>query len=112
VPTAPNAGVPDPRTPPATSTPATPAPPAHLIDALAAAVHARDADSADLEAAVCAYVRTCRAAGVLPERVIVTLKRAADQVRPPHRRRTADQAVLDQVVRWCILEYYRAEAAG
>jgi hypothetical protein len=70
-----------------------------------------------LHSEVCAVVDELKAAGWPPERVIVAVKRIADEagIRPTKAVlvRTAelanDDAMLVQMVSWCIERYYRRD---
>jgi hypothetical protein len=68
---------------------------------------------AELRDAVCEQVVHLRGQGEPPERVLVEIKReiqeAQTRVNAPRGDDTALRCLTDQVVRWCIEAYYRAD---
>jgi hypothetical protein len=84
--------------------------PADVMRALAA-VSVRGS-SAELERLVRAYVRALRTADVPPERALVRVKAAvgAPSVTPiPGHASTPLDRVGDDLVKWFVAEYYRAD---
>ena len=94
-----------------------PAPPGDAAEraerALAAHGHARLPDTGELHSAMCDYVDALRARGAAPQEMLVAVKRLMERAWPAGWRADADQrrALGEQVVRWCIEEYYRAADA-
>jgi hypothetical protein len=90
-----------------------------LRDALATLDVPVSMDSrADIEARVCEYVDSLRALDWPPERIIVAVKRAANEagfhasrgVWDPSLKTWSREELLTALVGWCIAHYFRAEA--
>ena len=81
--------------------------------AIAASFHTHLADTDALRSAVCDYVAALRAAGAEPQQMLVAVKRLLERARPPGpgTHREEQRALEQQVIRWCIEEYYRAADA-
>ena len=81
--------------------------------AIAAYFHTHLADTDALRSAVCDYVAALRAEGAEPQQMLVAVKRLVGRAWPAGWRADAEQqrALGEQVVRWCIEEYYRAADA-
>ena len=56
-----------------------------------------------------AYAEHARARGEPVERVIIALKEIVSRVVPPRDRTSAQRALAERVVSWCIRGYYRAD---
>jgi hypothetical protein len=63
------------------------------------------AEASELHEQVCNVVRDLRAAGELPERVIVIIRQTAREEKIDD----AGDGLLDEVVKWCIAEYFGAD---
>lgn len=84
------------------------------IGAFAASGDPEGAAAVAARAAVATWVRRLRDRGVPPERVLIAVKRAARHALAPGldtavgaRPHEDAEARLAEVVRWCIVEYYR-----
>ena len=84
------------------------------IGAFAASGDPEGAAAVAARAAVAAWVRRLRDRGVPPERALIAVKRAARHALAPGldtavgaRPHDDAEARLAEVVRWCIVEYYR-----
>ena len=82
-----------------------------LRQAIARAFHAwAEQDVTDeVRNAVCAYVRAQREAGVRVEEVVIAVKAAVDLADLRPVRTIERRELTEQVVTWCIAEYYRAD---
>ena len=82
-------------------------PPESLTTALVAAALGANTATRELSAAVCEYVQDLKARGDPPERVVIAVKQAAEELRrlriPPEQK----DALLGEMVTLCIREYYR-----
>jgi len=56
-----------------------------------------------------AYAEHARARGEPVERVIIALKEIVSRVVPPRDRTSAQRALAERVVSWCIRGYYQAD---
>jgi hypothetical protein len=56
-----------------------------------------------------AYAEHARAHGEPVERVIIALKEMVSRIVPPRDRTSAQRALADRIVSWCIRGYYRAD---
>ena len=68
-------------------------------------------ESVDVEAIhemVCGYVRTLRSAGARPEQMIVAVKAELQKSGVSAARTQKVPVAVDEIVRRCIAEYYRA----
>ena len=65
-----------------------------------------DADA--IRETVCGYVRALRAVGARPEQMIVAVKAELANSGLYAARNQAAPVSAEQIVRWCITEYYRA----
>jgi len=63
------------------------------------------AEVAELRERVCHVVRDLKAAGELPERVIVIIRHAAREEKID----AAGDGLLSDVVKWCIAEYFAGQ---
>ncbi|GAC1514941.1 MAG: hypothetical protein NVS1B4_03900 [Gemmatimonadaceae bacterium] len=96
---------------------ATTALPASVVEAIGRALGAsRPAESAELQPIVADLVARLKARGLAPERVIVLLKEGvrsaaaacpADAPTPPREAIDRRDALMRNVVTWCITEYFR-----
>ncbi len=82
-----------------------------LRQAIARAFHARAEQdvTGELRDAVCTYVRAQREAGVRVEEVVIAVKAAVDLADLRPVRTIERRELTEQVVTWCIAEYYRAD---
>ncbi|MFL5576885.1 MAG: hypothetical protein ACJ79S_13040 [Gemmatimonadaceae bacterium] len=100
----------DPVSPPPARSPARSAPPepdcAAVVDALILARLARDFDAPPVRAAVAECAVAYRAAGLGPERLLVTLKRRIRESALPEMGEWYRAALTDRVVVWAIEAYY------
>ena len=74
--------------------------------------HLADGDAiaeSDVQHVVCGYVRALRDAGALPEEMLVALKAEFVDAGLSAARRQESRVSVEQIVSWCIAEYYRAE---
>lgn len=88
-----------------------------LVLAIVRAAKAARAPTAELHAALCAYVREFRAVGYPPERMLVSVKTRIAEAglrrtawadadsRPVHQ--SPEDEIIDRIVAWCIEEYFR-----
>lgn len=67
--------------------------------------------SAEARVAICDLVRDLKGAGLPPERVLIRVKQVVAGAWSEHRSRESDyeQRFLQQLITWCIEEYYRAD---
>ena len=93
--------------------PLTPVASARVGTALAAAVRTHDAAMRELQAAIEVCVAELHVLGMQPEVALVTMKafvRHTAAVHPPPghaRSRDAADALMDDIVHWCIDGYFR-----
>ena len=85
--------------------------------ALRSAFLGPDAPADELNGAVCALVRRHRGIQTPPERVVVECKRLVERAYglaslpdwSERQRSSREQATMEQVLRWCLDEYYGPE---
>ena len=83
-----------------------------IVRLLDAAQTRRGFDTADAQAAVEQCARDARAAGVLPEKLIVELKRLMRNVALPEMRVWYRSVLTDRVIVWAIEAFYGIGADG
>jgi hypothetical protein len=77
-----------------------------IVRLLDAAQTGRGFDTTDAQAAVEQCARDARAAGVLPEKLIVALKRLMRDVALPEMRAWYRSVLTDRVIVWAIEAFY------
>lgn len=77
-----------------------------IVRLLDAAQTSRGFDTTDAQAAVEECARDARAAGVLPEKLIVELKRLMRDVALPEMRAWYRSVLTDRVIVWAIEAFY------
>jgi erythromycin esterase-like protein len=77
-----------------------------IVRALDAAQAKRNFDSSEARAAVEQCARSARAAGVLPEKLIIELKALMRDVALPEMRTWYRSVLTDRVIVWAIEAYY------
>ena len=77
-----------------------------IVRLLGAAQTQRGFDTTDAQAAVKQCARDARAAGVLPEKLIVELKRLMRDVALPEMRAWYRSVLTDRVIVWAIDAFY------
>ena len=82
---------------------------AEIVRALDAAQARRTLDSGEPRAAVEQCARAARAAGVLPEKLIVELKNLMRDVALPEMRTWYRSVMTDRVIVWAIEAFYGIE---
>ena len=82
---------------------------AEIVRTLDAAQAQRNFDTIDARAAVATCARASRAAGVLPEKLIVELKRLMRDVALPEMRAWYRSVLTDRVIVWAIEAFYGIE---
>jgi len=82
---------------------------AEIVRVLDAAQAQRTFDSSDARAAVAQCARAARAAGALPEKLIVELKKLMREVALPEMRAWYRSVLTDRVIVWAIEAYYGIE---
>jgi len=85
---------------------------AEIVRALDAAQAQRNFDTGDARTAVATCARAARAAGVLPEKLIVELKRLMRDVALPEMRAWYRSILTDRVIVWAIEAFYEIEPNG
>jgi hypothetical protein len=83
-----------------------------IVRLLDAAQTRRGFDTTDAQAAVEQCARDARAAGVLPEKLIVELKRLMRDVALPEMRAWYRSVLTDRVIVWAIEAFYGIGADG
>jgi len=83
-----------------------------IVRLLDAAQTRRNFDTSDAKAAVERCAREARAAGVLPEKLIVELKRLMREVALPEVRTWYRAVLTDRVIVWAIEAFYGIGADG
>jgi len=82
---------------------------AEIVRVLDAAQAQRSFDSGETRAAVVQCARAARAAGALPEKLIVELKQLMREVALPEMRTWYRAVLTDRVIVWAIEAYYGIE---
>ena len=77
-----------------------------IVHALDAAQASRNFDGGEAKAAVERCARAARAAGVLPEKLIIELKTLMREVALPAMRAWYRSVLTDRVIVWAIEAYY------
>ena len=85
---------------------------AEIVRALDAAQAQRNFDIGEARTAVATCARAARAAGVLPEKLIVELKRLMRNVALPEMRAWYRSVLTDRVIVWAIEAFYGIEPDG
>ena len=85
---------------------------AEIVRALDAAQARRTFEPDESRAAVEQCARAARAAGVLPEKLIVELKRVMRDVALPEMRTWYRSVMTDRVIVWAIEAFYGIEEPG
>jgi hypothetical protein len=83
-----------------------------IVRLLDAAQTRRSFDTSDARVAVEQCARDARAAGVLPEKLIVELKRLMREVALPEMRSWYRSVLTDRVIVWAIEAFYGIAADG
>lgn len=83
-----------------------------IVRLLDAAQTRRGFDTTDAQAAVEHCARDARAAGVLPEKLIVELKRLVRDVALPEMRTWYRSVLTDRVIVWAIEAFYGISGEG
>ncbi len=83
-----------------------------IVRLLDAAQTRRGFDTTDAQAAVEQCARDARTAGVLPEKLIVELKRLMRDVALPEMRAWYRSVLTDRVIVWAIEAFYGISADG
>lgn len=83
-----------------------------IVRLLDAAQTRRGFDTTDAQAAVEQCARDARAAGVLPEKLIVELKRLMRDVALPEMRAWYRSVLTDRVIVWAIEAFYGISGEG
>jgi len=84
---------------------------AEIVRALDAAQARRNFDTAESRSAVEQCARAARAAGVLPEKLIVELKKLMRDVALPEMRTWYRSVLTDRVIVWAIEAFYGIDEA-
>lgn len=83
--------------------------------ALAEAIREQDRSAAKLRQAIAGCTRSLRSLGMLPEAVLITMKAFVKHTAVAHPLSGPDaawwvaDAWMDDIVKWCIVEYFRDE---
>jgi hypothetical protein len=85
---------------------------AEIVRALDAAQAHRHFDTGDARAAGAACARAAHAAGVLPEKLIIALKRLMRDVALPEMRAWYRSVLTDRVIVWAIEAFYGIDPDG
>ena len=85
---------------------------AEIVRALDAAQAQRNFDTGEARTAVATCARAARVAGMLPEKLIIELKRLMRDVALPEMRAWYRSVLTDRVIVWAIEAFYGIEPNG